>query len=229
MRFEISKSRLIHLILITIVVSIAIYFRHKGNEELYSLFKPLATIIIILLPVFHGKRTNKKYDYRIIAALIFCLLGDTFLLKDDGFIYGLSAFLIAHLLFSYSFITLGGFKRHINPLAVLVLIGVGYFIYLKEDLGSFQIPVACYFMVIVFMCWQGISLYLWKKQSVFLSVVIAVTLFLVSDAMIAIEKFKSPFLFSGALILLTYWLSITLLANSACILKQGDYLLDSNS
>jgi hypothetical protein len=39
-------------------------------------------------------------------------------------------------------------------------------------------------------------------------------LFMFSDSMIAVSKFKMPFAYASALILSTYWLSIGLLANA---------------
>jgi len=82
-------------------------------------------------------------------------------------------------------------------------------------LGQFMVPVTVYVVVICFMAWQGIGLFLREKRKEFLWIGIAVLLFMFSDTMIAIAKFKTDFDYSSILILSTYWLSIGLIANAA--------------
>ncbi len=55
---------------------------------------------------------------------------------------------------------------------------------------------------------------------------IAVVLFLISDSIIALNKSQYAFQLSGVLILSTYWLSISLLANSTTVI-EGDMTLEA--
>ena len=43
------------------------------------------------------KRDNKKQRNRILGGIFFSLLGDVFLMFSGGFLFGLGAFLVAHL------------------------------------------------------------------------------------------------------------------------------------
>ena len=198
---------------------IAIYLDFIDHIS-YDLFKPLTTILVILIPIIHGNRKLKNYLYLTIVALLFCLIGDILLLRESQFVWGLAAFLIAHLLFMFSFIAIDKFKLYFSPLIILSLIGLGYYLFIYDELKGLAIPVLFYFIFIIVMCWQGLSLYLWKKKWVFKLIGIAVLLFLFSDSMIAFSKFKVSFSWSGLLVLATYWLSISLLANASVLIDE---------
>jgi len=182
-------SRLIVNCTIIIVAILSIYFQHVGSIKIYNILKPITTILILSIPIIYGNRTCKKYFYSVIVALIFCLIGDIFLLENDYFLYGLVSFLIGHLFFLRGFISLGGFKKYLLPLALLLLIGVIFYSIIYDNLGTIAIPVAFYIIAILIMGWQGINLYLWKKKQVFLYIAIAVVLFLISDSLIAVNRF----------------------------------------
>ncbi|TVZ08959.1 putative membrane protein YhhN [Cellulophaga sp. RHA_52] len=198
----------------------AIYSQYVKNLELYNYLKPLTTILIIAVVVVFGKRKPKKYFITVLTALLFCLLGDTLLLNNNYFIYGLASFLVAHILFAYSFISLNGINLNIRPLVVLLTTGIAYYSFIYKGLGELVIVVGVYILFILFMCWQGINLYIKHKGGVFLAIAIAVSLFLISDAILAYNKFVQAFNYSGVLILLTYWLAIGIIANSTMYLKN---------
>ena len=203
---------------IAIAAVLAIVFRMQENEFWFTIFKPLTTILIISVPLLFGRKriTNgmKPYFFLIVYGLVFCLFGDVFLIGDGFFIYGLLSFLIAHILFAFAFMSIGGFKANFRPLIILSIIGLTYYLFLYGDLGDMAIPVLVYFLFILFMCWQGISLYLSDKKRMFLYVAVAVVLFMLSDSLLAFNKFKMPFQLAGILVLTTYWLAIGLIANS---------------
>lgn len=198
----------------------AIYSQYIKNLELYNYLKPLTTILIIAVVIVFGKRKPKKYFITVLTALLFCLLGDTLLLNKNYFIYGLASFLVAHILFAYSFISLNGINLNIRPLVVLLTTGIAYYSFIYKGLGELVIVVGVYILFILFMCWQGINLYIKHKGGVFLTIAIAVSLFLISDAILAYNKFVQAFNYSGVLILLTYWLAIGIIANSTMYLKN---------
>ena len=201
-------------ILIALSASLAIYFGMSQMQLFLTIFKPLTTTLVItLLVLFHNP--NNKYFYRIVLiALIFCLFGDVFLLNDDYFIYGLSSFFIGHAFFIYAFCTLGGFKFYWQSLLVLLGINALFLSILIPNLGELLIPVLAYVCCIMVMVWQGINLRIWKSHTSTKLIALAVVLFMISDSVIAINKFILPFDLSTVVILTTYWLSITLIANS---------------
>ncbi|WP_190810187.1 lysoplasmalogenase [Flagellimonas sp. S3867] len=212
---EKARSRKAINILSLISAVAAMLFDFFDNTLLFSIFKPLTTILILSLLFFVQNEQLSKFRNIIIAALVFCLIGDVFLLKEEYFVFGLGAFLIGHVLFATGFINLEGFNFHWISFLILAGIGGGLFIWLQPDLGSFALPVGIYVIVIIFMAWQGMSLNFHNPNKVYRLIGAAVLLFMFSDTMIAINKFKFPVKFSGLLILSTYWLSISLIANAA--------------
>jgi uncharacterized membrane protein YhhN len=196
----------------------AIYFDFTDNSILYTFFKPLTTILIMSLLLFVKGTHALKFKNIIIAALIFCLLGDILLLWDDYFVLGLASFLIGHLLFATGFIKLRGFHFNWVSFIIFFAIGAALLVWLKPDLEEFELPVTIYVLVITFMAWQGIGLFLEDQKIAYVFIALAVVLFMFSDTMIAVDKFKSPFKLSGLVILSSYWGSILLTVNATYLI-----------
>jgi len=207
------NAKYIFTVFTGVIASLAILFNALENIALFIVFKPLTTLLIILITVLFGQKKN-SFTQPIFLGLCFCLLGDTLLLFEAYFLWGLVAFLIAHLCFAWSFIAIGGFKFYLLP--VLILLGVGgtYFFVLYDSLGSLKIPVAVYLGVIIFMSWQGVCLRIREQHIKYTMIAIAVILFLLSDGLLAWAKFKATFPLSGILILASYWSSLLLIALS---------------
>ncbi len=70
------------------------------------------------------------------------------------------------------------------------------------------------------MNWQALSLYTLKKNNTHLMISIGAILFLISDAILAFDKFKEPFSIAGILILSIYWTAISLFAYSTLSIKK---------
>lgn len=59
----------------------AIVARHYGHLSAYACLKPLTTVLIILFAGLSIQEHNRAYARYIVAALVFCLIGDVFLLE----------------------------------------------------------------------------------------------------------------------------------------------------
>lgn len=178
----------------------------------------MTTIFVLALALIHGDKEHKKYSRLIFVGLVFCLVGDVCLLDSEQFIWGLASFLVSHVLFSEAFRSFEGIKMNFKLLGVLVIIGALIFLYLYDDLGEFLVPAAVYMVAIIYMSWTGINLASSKVYHRARYIPLAAVLFLLSDTVIAIERFKSASHLFGIVILLTYWASITLISES--ITKQ---------
>lgn len=203
-------------ILITVIcfsAALAIYSELMGSGH-FGYLKALTTILIIQLPILFSDKEDKQFRNLIITGLVFCLCGDIILLNPKMFIYGLIAFLIAHLIFCYTFYQRNQNRFSFIYLIPFVLIGATYFWFLLPNLGSIAIPVAVYISVIVLMSWLAAELYRTEKSSRHFAIFIGAILFLVSDSILAFNKFVTPFDYSGLLILSTYWVAIGLFALS---------------
>jgi uncharacterized membrane protein YhhN len=200
--------------LIVVSAILAMIMELLGHRTVYLALKPLTTILVISLLFVVPKSQHSRFKSIMLAALLFCLMGDILLMFPAYFVFGLAAFLMAHLLFASGFVNLKGFRFHWVSFVILYVIGGLLFFWLKPGLGQFMVPVAVYVVVICLMAWQGIGLFLKEKRKEFLWIGIAVLLFMFSDTMIAIAKFKTDFDYSSILILSTYWFSIGLIANA---------------
>ncbi len=219
--FQMSSSsnyKLIITLVIAVLVSASIYLDAIDNE-LFKLFKPLTTISIIAYTMLYGIRSERYFKF-VLIGLGFCLLGDILLLYEAYFIFGLIAFLIAHILFLLGFNSMGGFKIYPTPLVALSTIGIVFYYFLFNSLGELKIPVLAYIVIIVLMSWQGVNRRLLFNQSKYSFIAFAVILFMLSDSILAWAKFKFSFPYSGLLVLLTYWMSIFLIAHSTTIKDQ---------
>ncbi|MBR9854359.1 MAG: lysoplasmalogenase [Algicola sp.] len=219
-----NKSSLIINILIIISAVLAMVMEYFGSLSAYMVLKPLTTVLVISLLVFIPKLQWTKLRTIMVFALLFCLLGDILLMFPAYFVFGLAAFLVAHMLFVWGFVRLNGFQR--NWILFVILFGIGgiLFYWLRPGLGEFLVPVGVYVLVICSMAWQGIALFLKEKRKEFIWIAIAVLCFMFSDTMIAISKFRSAFDYSGIVILSTYWISIALIANAVrkIVLKSSE-------
>jgi len=197
----------------------AIIYRETANAKLFRIFKPLTTILIIGIGGFVYSETRSLYAILVLASLFFALVGDIFLINDKYFLQGLSSFLIAHILFTVGFAKIDGFLWNPIVLAILILIGGGYFKLLKKNLADFAIPVAVYILVIVIMCWQAVSLSVIEITTFTTLVAVGSVFFVISDAIIAYAKFINKFKFSETMILGLYWLAIYSLTLSGKFLQ----------
>ena len=115
------------------------------------LFKPLAAAAFIWLALSLGA-TSTAYGTWLLAALVFCLLGDLFLMPDGErfFLAGLTAFLCGHLLFAVAFVQLpiNTLGLAISALPALVLL-VTVWRWLTPHVNrEMKLPVTLYILVI---------------------------------------------------------------------------------
>ncbi len=188
-----------------------ILLQHKG---LQYIFKPL--IIPVLFGYFDAQSVSitKGLHKWITAALLFSLLGDTLLMFDEKnaifFLLGLSAFLLAHI-FYIIFFHLLRIKENVknNPwlLEIVAIYYVALISLLSPYLLAMRIPVLVYGIVISFMFMLAMHLLFIKNKSAGIWMMTGALLFVISDSILAINKFYQPFEVAGVLIMLTYGLA----------------------
>jgi len=203
------------LVLIGVSGLFAIHFDLVDFSIGFYCTKPLTTLLILTLPLRFPHDQLKAYKKTVLLGLLFCLIGDSFLLFESFFLYGLTSFLVGHLCFLYAFVKQQEFQWPLVPGIFLGSIASTILFLCYENLGALLLPVLVYIGVILIMSWQGIALQRQNKHFTFRYVGWAVGLFLFSDAVLALNKFYTPFAYSGVLILGTYWLAVSLIALSA--------------
>lgn len=147
----------------------------------------------------------------IFTAIIFSWWGDVFLLFPDFFIPGLISFLLAHILYTGFFLTVKpkprpGYREWIAALLVLAYAG-SFLRFLYPQLGALQIPVIAYTVVITTMLLSALFAFGLKKAIWSKLCVGGATLFVLSDSILATEKFYLSFPGSSLLVMLTYGLA----------------------
>lgn len=201
-------------LLIVLSALTAIYLDWIALFEWYIIIKPLTTLLIITYLLSIKNTLLNKYKNTLLIGLFFCMIGDVLVSYESYFIYGLISFLIAHLWFSKALIILNnGFSKNYLTIMGLLIVGGGYYTFLFPHLNDYKWPVLIYLMVILFMCWQGIAYYFKDKSKRTLIISVATILFLVSDSILAFDKFVVSINWLGPFILLTYWSSIYIFSN----------------
>jgi uncharacterized membrane protein YhhN len=184
------------------------------NTLLQTIFKPL------IIPVLSGyiyaqvKNSTSGLSKWIFLALLFSWIGDVLLMFDKRgeifFLLGLSAFLIAHIFYIVFFHKVR-IRENIKSNWWLLLIVVIYYaaliILLSPHLGDKKIPVRIYGIVISFMFMLAMHMLFIKNKTTGKWMMIGALLFVISDSVLAINKFYKPFEQAGVIIMLTYGLA----------------------
>lgn len=178
------------------------------------LVKPLP--VLALLGWLHDAPPS---DYRrwISLGLIFSLIGDVLLAwPGDLFVFGLGAFLLAHLAYLKAYLS---DCRRLAPLPLLIALAVGAVllgILIAHGLGPLLVPVIVYGLAISAMLWRALARLGSDvpQRSAWLAAAGALA-FVFSDSVIGINRFVAPFHAAPYVIILSYWLGQWGIAASA--------------
>ncbi|OEJ99650.1 lysoplasmalogenase [Roseivirga misakiensis] len=147
----------------------------------------------------------------LMMALGLSFIGDVLLLfgnQGNYFTLGLGCFLVAHLVYTFIFFNANDATERKMKLqwqdGVFVLYGLIIFSIIKDGLGTLYIPTLLYIVVICLMIMTARKR--WKKTSSesFWLVMSGATLFVISDTLLALDKFYMSFQAADFLIMLTY-------------------------
>jgi uncharacterized membrane protein YhhN len=184
------------------------------------LFKPLTTVLVIVAALWLFVPALRRYQDVVLLGLAFSLAGDVFLmLPGDRFILGLGSFLLAQLAYVWAFSLGVGFDAaQLVWLAPFAFFGLMAVVYLWRGLpdAALKGAVVVYMLVMVAMVWRAAV----RVQSPILPYPSAVAalagacLFLLSDTILAIDRFRHPFRAAQPAVFLTYWAAQTLIAFS---------------
>lgn len=180
----------------------------SGKEDMAWWLKPILIPFLISIVAISDKFPTQKI---LLFALFFSWIGDVLLLFSDKhslfFIFGLVSFLIAHLLYVLLFhkqTKINRNKIYLRFIPIVVIYLLGILSILWSSLNEMKIPVSLYAFVISTMLLMSIKSYFeWKKPANLL-VLIGAVLFVVSDSILAINKFYTPIPLSSFLIMSTY-------------------------
>lgn len=197
-------------------LSVRAHYRGADARFQVYLFKPLATLLILALALSWPHAVSEPYRRAVALGLLFSTAGDIFLmLPRDRFIFGLASFLVAHLCYLVAFAAgtaPGGAWGWWLP---YLLAGGGVVVVLWPGLKrALRAPVVVYVAVIAAMAGQAGARWDALGGGAALLALAGATLFVVSDAVLAIDRFRRPFPAARAVTLATYYAAQWLIALS---------------
>ena len=203
--------------LISAILYLQAIYREK-QQQVY-LFKPLTTILILSIALLAADPINSFYKWAIVAGLVFSLGGDIFLiLPQNRFILGLVSFLLAHIVFTVGFASVEGFYTSLWLLAPVLLVGaITFFGLLWPYLGKYKIPAAIYTLFIFIMAWQAAGYRIQAGDTSSLLALIGSILFIFSDMVLTINRFRSPIRNARLIYMPAYYAALWLFAMSVVV------------
>ncbi len=184
------------------------------NTLLQTIFKPLIIPVLVGYFGLQVKSITTGITKWVLFALIFSLAGDVLLMfqgkKEIFFLLGLASFLIAHIFYIIFF-------HHVrvrenvksNPwlLVIVVVYYAALISWLSPYLGEMKLPVRIYGIIISIMFMLAMHMLSIKNKIAGSWMLWGALLFVVSDSVLAINKFYQPFEAANVIIMLTYGLA----------------------
>ena len=189
-----------------------------GLLEWHVVFKPLVMLLAIFYVAdpLHLRRTPTRFGALLMGALAFSLAGDCFLMFPGFFLAGLASFLLAHLFYIALFRQ--GVPWFPSRPALIVTFGLGAAMYafLFNGLSPvLRIAVAAYVIVIASMTAQAIGRAALLRDKGSVGVAVGACFFMLSDALLAVNRFAFPLPLAQLVVLSTYYTAQILIARHA--------------
>jgi uncharacterized membrane protein YhhN len=203
----------IFLVLFLLASVIELITQLYPQGEIHHYVKPM---LMIFLGLYYFSSVNSEgRSVVILLAILFSFLGDSFLLygsKELYFMLGLGSFLVAHVFYIFSFRQSRAegsddqlqTVRKARMAFPVILAATGLVIVLYPRLGALRLPVVLYAGVLMFMVLNALFRYERTSSQSFWMVSAGAVLFMISDSVLAINKFLEPVSNAGFAIMLTY-------------------------
>ena len=211
-------SNLLFLATVGVSAAMAIIAAAREDRSGTYLFKPLTTVIVLLGAAFLVRPAAEPYRGLVVLGLALSLAGDVLLLPPrERFAAGLAAFLLAHVAYIAAFST--GSPPTATQLAGLLpfaAVCAAVVWYVWKGLGALRVAVPAYAATIAVMAWRAAA----RGQAPGVtraSFVLAfggACLFVLSDAILAVRRFRHPSRAAHAVELGVYWAAQTMIALS---------------
>jgi uncharacterized membrane protein YhhN len=186
------------------------------SNQIHFFTKPALMITLIMYFLSVTKSTNFKNKTLFISAMIFALLGDTFLMFQAQnplfFMLGLGSFLLMQIGYSIYFNREINFRKSflqqksywIIPVIIYAII---LYKIVSEDVGAMKGAILAYTICIATMMLSAINRFWQVEQSSFRWVFFGALFFMISDSILAFNKFTDPIPNAGFWIMSTYCLA----------------------
>ena len=191
-----------------------------GLGTLHFIFKPLTMLIAIAWVILRAMRAGpmRRFDALLIAALVASLAGDVFLMLPGGyFIPGLASFLVAHLFYIALFRQGVAWLPSRCALIGTLVVGGAMYAWVWAGLADpvFKVAVAAYVLVIALMLAQAIGRAVLLRDAASIAVALGAGIFMLSDSLIAVNRFVQPLPLASLWVLSSYYLAQILMIHNA--------------
>ena len=179
-----------------LALAVELWANLTGAASVQYFSKPSLMLILLVYYISNTRRSASALKNPIILALAFSWLGDVLLLIDKQtgslFIYGLLAFLIAHLFYIFYFLKIRRVNRPAKLPGRLIFLAiavytVSLFGFIAPHVKNLLVPVGVYALVISTMLAASLAAFDFGKQSFGKLSVAGTLLFIVSDSILAIK------------------------------------------
>lgn len=196
---------------------ILLYLRaeHLGLRRQSLVFKPLTTILLLIVALVALPAHQPPYQLAICIGLLFSLAGDVFLMLTPArFVAGLLSFLLAHLAYVLAFVQAapaGSAPWLLLPLGLAAALVLRL---LWRALGALRVPVLLYIGAILLMVWTALARAVLHPGPASALAGGGALLFMLSDSLLALNRFRQPLRHATVWIMVSYWLAQTCIALS---------------
>ncbi|MFZ3081937.1 lysoplasmalogenase [Rhodoferax ferrireducens] len=208
------------VLLLILVAALSTATRVLDLTTLHFVFKPLTMLVAITLVAARSYSTGAgaRFDVYLMAALAASLAGDVFLmLPGNYFIPGLASFLVAHLFYIALFRQGVPWFPSRRALAGTLGIGAAMYAWVWGALADpvLQVAVAAYVSVIALMVAQAIGRAATVRDAGAKAVGLGACVFMLSDALIAVNRFVQPLPLVSLWVLASYYTAQILIVHNA--------------
>jgi uncharacterized membrane protein YhhN len=184
------------IILAAIILAALLYFEKQSNTRAVLPVKTSLSLLFIITALVQS-HPLPGYYYLLLIGLIFCLGGDVFLALpgEKTFLCGLVSFLLGHVFYVIAFFSVAELNLWTwVGLVICMTLSGGIYFWLRPHLGSMNLPVLFYVIVITVMVVGGCTVLGDARlaQSGSLLVFWGAVSFYSSDVFVARDRFLKP-------------------------------------
>jgi alkylglycerol monooxygenase len=190
-----------------------------GLQMVHLVAKPLALLIALFLIAHRARPTSAaaRFNHILVVALAASLVGDVLLMVSGFFIPGLVAFLLAHLLYIALLRQDAPWFPSRSALVGTLAIGAAMYAFLWVGglPAALRVPVGVYVTVIACMAAQAFGRASELRQPAAVWVAVGAGFFMLSDALLATNRFVAPLPLASLWVLGTYYAAQFLIVRHA--------------
>ena len=185
-----------------------------GLREWHWLAKPAAMVFAMVAVASRARVAGAAGQFGLnrsqallLLALLCSLSGDAFLMLPDHFIAGLVSFLLAHVGYVALFRQGVPWFGHRRALLAALALGAGMYAFLWQGglPAALRVPVAAYVLVIALMAAQAWGRWAVLRDRPALWVALGACFFMLSDSLLATNRFVTPLPWAQVWVLSTYY------------------------